>query len=344
MTDMSAKNAFKVSRVKQYDLFTNFYGSEESLSNTIELWDHTPKYFVTEEQQASLRTAEGFLPILKRNFKVHGVQWSMEIQPALLEVDGQQRAFYPSFSEEIVEDALRKIFNQDEYGVYDHSQGKSWVRFSLKKIARELKKYGSTRSIDEIKHSLDVMAGSSIKPLRDYKEIHTTQVITSLTRVGRQDYIDDSDSRWACRLPDLLSEAINTGKYRQYNYALSMSFKSQLSRWLHKRLSHNYTQAFSGGFYNILLSTMQRDSGLLEKGDMKSRRRKVERALNELGDSDVIKSYDMQPIKEGRKIIDIKYYLFASDSFIQEMKAANKRKFDTEKTITEIKTEVLIEP
>jgi hypothetical protein len=202
MTDLINKDGFGVSNPKQYNMFSTFYGVEDRLSNTIELWDHTPKYFVTLEQQSNLRTPEGFLPILKRTFKIRGVEWRMEIQPALLMVNGEQKAFYPSFSEEIVEDALRKLFSQSELGMYDEEQRKSWVKFSLKQVARELAKYGSARSIDEIKHSLDVMAGTTIRLFRNQKEVHTTQIITSLTRVDRQDYLDDADSRWACRLPD----------------------------------------------------------------------------------------------------------------------------------------------
>ena len=112
-----------------------------------------------------------------------------------------------------------------------------------------------------------------------------------------------------------------------------MSFKTQLCRWLHKRFSHNYTQAGYDGFYNILLSSIQRDSGLLDKGDMKAKRRKIERALNELGNNGVIKSYDHRVLLEGRKIVDVKYHLFPSDDFISEMRAANKRFKNTKENL-----------
>jgi len=343
MAEIVTKNEFKVSNIKQYDLFSTFYGPEEGLSNSIELWDHIPKYFVTEEHQATLRTAEGFLPTLKRSFKIAGVDWSMEIQPAQIQMpDGSEKAFYPSYSEEVIEDALRKIFTQDEYGTYDPNQVKSWVRFSLNQVARELTKWGSARNLDEIKRSLDIMSGSTVKLFRTNKEVHSTQIITSLTRVDRADYLGNSENRWACRLPDILSDAINNGRYRQYNYALSMSFKTQLCRWLHKRFSHNYTQAGHDGFYNLLLSSIQRDSGLLDKGDMKAKRRKIERALNELGNKGVIKSYDHRVYTEGRKITDVKYHLFPSDDFISEMKAANKRFKNTTKNIEAFEGEEII--
>ncbi|MBL4679591.1 MAG: hypothetical protein JKY88_02560 [Pseudomonadales bacterium] len=340
MSEIITKNTFKIEKTKQYDLFATFYGPEEGLSNSIELWDHIPKYFVTEEQQAAMRTPEGFLSTLKRCFKIADVDWAMEIQPAQIQMpDGSEQAFYPGYSEEVIEDALRKLFTQDEYGAYDSDHVKSWVRFSLKQIARELAKWGCSRNIDEIKRSLDIMSGSTVKLFRNAKEVHSTQIITSLTRVDRTEYLENTDSRWACRLPDLLSDAINRGNYRQYNYAISMQLKTQLAKWLHKRFSHNYTQANCSGFYNILLSTVQRDSGLLDSGTMKDKRRKLGRAIDELGDNGVIKSYDHLAIKESRKIVDAKYNLFPSDTFVVEMKAANKRLKDTRQTLEILETQ-----
>ena len=214
---------FSGTKSQQLDLFSTYFGNQEDHSNTIELWDHIPKYFVTEKEQVELRTKEGFLPILKRSFEIKNTHWTMEIQPALVSMtNGVEKAVYPGFSEELIEDALRKIFSQHESGLHEPIQAKSWVRFSLKEVQRELKKWGSTRSIDEIKLSLDIMAGCTVKLFRNDKELHSTQIITSLTSVDRQDYLENTHSRWVCRLPDLLTEAMSTGQYRQYNYALNI--------------------------------------------------------------------------------------------------------------------------
>ncbi len=47
----------------QYDLFTTFLGDAPELSNTIELWDATPKYAISPRAQNALRSPEGRLPV-----------------------------------------------------------------------------------------------------------------------------------------------------------------------------------------------------------------------------------------------------------------------------------------
>jgi hypothetical protein len=43
-----------------------------------------------------------------------------------------------------------------------------------------------------------------------------------------------------------------------------MQYRYRLSRWLHKRLAHNYVQASMLAPYTIRLSTILRDSGTQE--------------------------------------------------------------------------------
>ena len=65
------------------------------------------------------------------------------------------------------------------------------------------------------------------------------------------------------KLPALISKSVNELTYRQFNYGVLMSLPTQLARWLHKRLSHNYINASHLDSYDILFSSIQRDSGLL---------------------------------------------------------------------------------
>ena len=49
-----------------------------------------------------------------------------------------------------------------------------------------------------------------------------------------------------------------------------MSYEKQLSRWLHKRLYHNYVNASLLNTYQFLLSSVKRDSGLIEQSENQS--------------------------------------------------------------------------
>ena len=111
-TDIKKYNEFEKSRPQQLDLFSTLGGiferDKEKYSATAELYDIVPKYVLMDVEK--LRTKEGFLPILNREFVFKKQTMSMKITPALLEVEnGKSKAFYPSTREEIIEDVLRKF-------------------------------------------------------------------------------------------------------------------------------------------------------------------------------------------------------------------------------------------
>jgi hypothetical protein len=108
-----------------------------------------------------------------------------------------------------------------------------------------------------------------------------------------------------------------------------MSHGSHLARWLHKRLSHNYVNASFQNPYNILLSSMRRDSGLLEYKRPSDVVRKAEATLQELINHDVIMYFEKKERRGSRnKILDIKYLLTPHFDFVRDVKAANKRQRD----------------
>jgi hypothetical protein len=59
-----------------------------------------------------------------------------------------------------------------------------------------------------------------------------------------------------------------------------MSLPTPLSRWLHKRLLHQYTNAGVMQPYKIKLSTIVRDSGLLHHSRRGANRKAIAAALS----------------------------------------------------------------
>ena len=108
---------------------------------------------------------------------------------------------------------------------------------------------------------------------------------TSPEYATRDDYLEDPKSVWLVFFPDLISEAIVTGRYLQYNYAVGIGLNTQLARWFHQRLSMYFKQASASHFYSISLTRIVQDSGLLNVDAMKDKRRKIERALSDLENS-----------------------------------------------------------
>ncbi len=360
----------KLSKSRQYDLFSTFFGEVPELSNTIELWDAIPKYAVSARMQNNKRNADGRLPVYEQSFVYSGrykgkrIEKScrIEVHPTLLKTKIKDEKgkyiknkkseyeyafidFYPSADEELVEEIIKKIFTDQQCGIHDSGNTESWVRFSLQMIRKELKARGKARSIDEIKRSIDILSTSVVRLYEDGDDtpIYTNPILTDVTRVNRKLYLTDGSLTWVAKLPALVSKSVNELTYRQFNYGVLMSLSTQLARWLHKRLSHNYTNASFMDNYGILFTSIQRDSGLLAQMRTvpKSKPKKqvpntsaniklLEAAFDELKVGSVLHSWErLEERREGRKIVDVKYSLHAHSEFIKEVKAANKRLKDS---------------
>ena len=335
----------------QYDLFTTFFGKNKRvLSNTIELWDAIPKYAVSPRQQNACRDRNGRLPVHPQEFEYRasqrdtpGITCRLKVQPASIEVEpGRFVDFYPSSDEELIEEILKKIFSDQQYGVHSVAGNESWVRFTLYMIQKELKTRRKTRSIDEIKHSLEIMAKAVIEVefLKPSKQLlYTDPILSSLTRVKRDNYLQDPKAMWYARLPALVSRSINELTYRQFNYATLMSLPTPLSRWIHKRLSHQYTNAGIMQPYKIKFSTIERDSGLLHHSRRSANRKAVDAALNTLEKRNVFLNVSPQEERSGREIVDVLYILSAHPGFVSEVMAANARQRDHRMIIAKTGTE-----
>jgi hypothetical protein len=310
----------------QHDLFGQFITNDvNKVSNTVEIWESIPKYFFTPRQVEKLRTETGHAD----PFEWPYMDGKVVIQPALIKVDGKYKAFFPSVTEELVEEALKRIFTDQQYGLHNPNPNnpESWVRFTLRMLYKELKARGKTRSIVEIKHAVEVMSSCIIVVYNGKKEIWRGAILQDLVTVGREDYVEDTEAHHVARLPLFISHSINRLEYRQFNYDRLMTCKEQLSRWIYKRLINRYRQANYMNDYHFMYSDLK-NSGLLQQATETDNRKKALSALNELVKKGVISRFVIEEKKEKRKITDMKYTVYPSTEFVGEQKAANKRAKD----------------
>ena len=229
----------------QYELFTQFVTNDKSeVSNTVEVWESIPKYFFTPTQVNKLRITNGHANPFKWLYQYDGIDCAVKIQPALIEQDdGNYKAFFPSVTEELVEEALKKILADQRYGLHDPHNIETWVRFTLSLVQKELNARGRTRNRNQIKHAIEVMSSCVITFYKEDKEVWKGSILQDLVTVGRGEYLADTNSQHIARLPLFISHAINQLEYRQFNYDRLMSCDEQLTRWVYKRLIHRYRQA-----------------------------------------------------------------------------------------------------
>ena len=78
----------------QYDLFQTFVANDASeISNTIEVWESIPKYFLTLRQMDKLRTDKGHADPYVWDYTYKEKAYRVKIQPALIEQkDGRYKA------------------------------------------------------------------------------------------------------------------------------------------------------------------------------------------------------------------------------------------------------------
>jgi len=335
----------------QMDFFTSFYGDSQDLSNTIELWDAIPKYSVSSREQTKMRDKEGNLKPYKQEFcyrPTYGINpdtvtCKITIQAASIEnKDGTFTDYYPSSDEELIEEVLKKIFSDQKtfggLGMHKPEAEESWVRFNLYMIQQELKKRGKARSIDEIKKSVEILAKAVLdvglsRAMRGGR-LYTGTILSHMARKTREDYLIDPKEMWVAQLPALISQSINEISYRQFNYGSWMSLKTPLARWFHKRLSHNFIQAGKYQTYTIKQSTIERDSGLVKHPRNDRRIEYVRDVLEELVEAKVLDHFELEPEKQGRKTIDVKYHLRPTMEFAEEARKANARNRDHRKQLT----------
>jgi hypothetical protein len=324
---------------RQMDMFRsllcNTDAERDSLSNVFDLWDSIPRYAVSRQQQEKWRKAGTFPFLHEISFHYRGRELSATIQPAAIkDKDGVIRTYFPSANEELIEDVLRKIAAEQNNGYFDPKEGRSGVVFTLHMVRKELEKRGHGRTHKEISLSLDIMSSAVIQTSTvDGKEGKFTSkslYLNNLFRVTKGRLDDDPEAKWFVDFHPFASRAFDELTYRQFNYARLMSHKSQLARWLNKVLSLKYLNASFLHAFEMRLSTIMRDSSLLNGyGRLRDAMTAVDAAFEELRSCQppLLGATPEKKVNEGArgKILDVIYTLHPSRDFISEVKAASKR-------------------
>ncbi len=321
----------------QLDLFRSFLcntdDERDQLSNTFDLWDSVPRYAVSRQQMDKLRKEKGFLSLQHLAFQYRQRPFEIRIQAARIydEKTKTETDYYPSANEELIEDALRKIAAEQRNAFFDKPNYRSGVVFSLHMLREELKRRGHTRSYYEIVLSLNIMARSTIEIItKDGKEgegFTISGYFSGLAAVSKNKLAEDPDAKWIVQFHPLVTQAIDTLTYRQYNYAQMMGHRSQLARWIHKQLSLKFTFASLTNPFEMRYSTIKRDSALLN-GYKRERDgiAALDAAWEELKTNGVLLKFEKSEVCGLRgKLEDVIYTLTPSLDFISAMKAANKR-------------------
>lgn len=335
---------------QQLNLFQGFLANtddgRDALSNAIDLWDNIPRYTMPRKKQDELRMAGGFLPVRKVDFQYRGKAYTAQIRPARLEVKdkdgrltGETLEHYPSAREELIEHALRKLAAEQYAGFFDKPDYRSGVAFTLYRLRQELASQGHAMTYEGLAEGLEVLHYAFLAVIDaesdpDDPSMISQPYLPALAKVNRKGRAADPDAKWFVQFHGLVTDSINQITYRQFNYQRLMKCSTQLARWLISQLVLKYTQAAITNSFQMRLSTIKRDSGLLNGY---ARQRDALAALDDawgevkaLGALTIVKRSD--ELGTRGKVEEVVYTLFPSREFAAEQKAANRRQSDAKTT------------
>lgn len=322
-------------------------------SNTIELYDFTPKYVWGKQNRINGR----FLDPIKREYVCRKEHYRVTISPARIEhKDGVFRDHFPGKREELVEDALRKIATRGQAVMLNELVS---VKFTFYELQQELKRNGHSYSVNELKEALTICGGTHLTiTSSDGSSVLMSSMFECIGMHSREEWKGSGKKSSAfVRFNSLVTAGINNRQFRLYNYDQVMSYSSSIARQLHKRMSHHYKQAGLFDPFTIHLKTIIRDFGLTSYAQLRDNLRDVEMALYEMGGEEVdergqkiekpearkkaadklgkeklekrvIMSYRIERLIDAtkhNKLIDAKIIITPDHPFISEVKAATER-------------------
>lgn len=279
---------------------------------------------------------------------------------------GKNFFYLPSTREQNVETALRKLaiqkIRENQTALAPEGEGNNESRFytliSLYEIFTELKEHGHEYNTSAIRESLDILSKTLVTLETEdkrYRHKYRETPIISYDRVEDKRAKEGRGTWYRVWFHPLVQQAIFSEAYQSYQVAIEYDLNF-LARWLYKRLAHHYTQAAPDQWYTIKMSTVLKETGLSVKKEFRKNSTTVEQALMELREKDVLGDpgtfspkvrdkfgYDAdlsngwikEPVYEEknstggkgrRRLIDVKYHLFTSARYNENVIRFNEKK------------------
>jgi len=250
---------------------------------------------------------------------------------------GQQQIItrFPNQTDELI---VRFIIKLATEGQSFLSGGHVSVAFSLYQIYEEFKSKKITRSYAEIFESIEILS-SSLTDLEWIDEFGKKRSCKASIFSDRR-YISPADAPidykgkkdlFCVTLHPTVTKAIVDKSFRQLNYDRHMILSFFLTRWLHIKLTQNFTWAnhYLDRPFHIALSNIIKNSGVKPYSTINHDIERVEDSIQELVKAKVLdgeRTFTERKYASAKRkyTIDAVFNLFPTDSFSKEQKIANK--------------------
>jgi hypothetical protein len=304
---------FVKSKPEQMSLFQNLTPTNKA--QLMDLFDLMPKFVSRNDYPDETYR----LPKLERQFSYREKNYRLVIRPANVDcADKITRDRYPTERDELILSVLLKLATDPTSGCY--LDDRAAVIFSYLQVQEELKRIGRTLAYDEIKEALETLKRTSLELTGPDGARIETNLIQDL---GHSSAKTGAKAECFVQFNRFVTEAIESGSYRPYDYETVLRYKSILAARLHKRLASNYIQASITSPFNILLSRLLNDSGITARNRFVNNKKMLIEALEEMKAADVIMNYKLEEIPGKGTSRDLKILLTPTNRFVNEMKKSN---------------------
>ena len=316
--------------------------ADDKYSQSIEIYDALPKH--TLGQCEFKETNNG---VQVRKCIIRGEEFTIKVKAALIERKDRATKSnymvlrYPSEREDFVESALRKLAVKGNARWVNDTSGVG-VDFTLYELQQELKKTGHNYNLNDLKESLEVLNSCSLDITNSDGSINLASPILPIKQLVDMKTYKDSKSKARCLavFHPLITRSMLNLSYRNINYGLLMSLKNHLARHMFRRMTHYWVQASPKDPYTVGMISFLEQSPRGVSETMADNTRAMRTLLKELEEKGITSKVDAVEEKRGRAIVDIKYTIYPSDTFVREQKVASKRLKDIRNAIGG-KTDVL---
>ncbi len=324
------------------NLFQSFLCNEHeagSLSNVITLWELIPKY--TGDYLNS--QGESIPNDFKRQFTIYDSTFTLTMFPGTYYPNRKsakpQRRF-PGVREQIVEQALIHLACIQAQAEEVNGEVSYYITFSIREIGSILKAMGRTHSNTQIREALEVLSSSIMTITREGENATSSRnpIIPSFTRAEIKSGDLSGKDNWKIKLHPLVTHAIKTVGYRQFQYDLSKDL-APWAGYLQRQMHYAAPNISSENPLKIKLSELRnRTPGLIHKATVTSIKA-VERELTKMQDSGLVETFVIDEIfakRPGRgrpSPIDAEFTLFPGIDWVRHVKAGHKRLTVTERSL-----------
>ena len=307
----------------------------KSYSNNVELLDLLPRYMKSNPKRDDKGRLDPVTTYPKIRVGGRSLQFEVTTIPARIKNKGPNKKRYPNVDyidtfalgrEQTVEMLIRKKAFSGDGKFLD---GKAGVFFTLSGLSKDAKEVKAKLDKNMIKESIEILSKVEyeVKCIDDseFPDISIKQFGDKYIQSNKAYHSGTNDAKCYVILNSLITAGIENKTLIMTNIKRCLGYKDLLAVWFDTRISINFRQADhkKNRVFRIKLSTIGRDSKLLSCTLLRDNKKQVVTTLKKLIKAGTLSKYSFEDIKDGRKIVDVRFFLDLSEKMIDDIVEGN---------------------